>query len=200
MQERKKRLRKEILARRETLLPEEREEKSGRICRRLIKDLKHMKEELKQGVLFTFVPFGDEVGILPVLKWCWSNGISVAVPKSIPETRELHLYLVDAMEDLQPGIWGILEPKTNLPLLEDLSRISCVLVPGVAFDPQLRRLGYGGGYYDRFFHKLDGLGLDPAKWAPLFEVQLVAEVPSASFDRKVDRLITEERVIGVDKA
>lgn len=195
MRERKKRLREEILDRRRNLLPEEWEDKSGRICRRLIEDLNQMKEQLQQGVLFTFVPFRDEVGILPVLEWCWSNGVVVAAPKAIPETRELELYEVASIDGLEPGTWGILEPTPALPRLEDLSRIACVLVPGVAFDPQLNRLGYGGGFYDRFFHKLDKQGLDPVKWAPLFEIQLVSHVPSASFDRKVDRLITEERVI-----
>jgi 5-formyltetrahydrofolate cyclo-ligase len=92
-------------------------------------------------------------------------------------------------QDAAPGYRGILEPGAHCALL-DLASIDWVLVPGVAFDRAGRRLGYGGGYYDRL---LPQLRPDAHRAAGAFELQLVERVPAAAHDVVMDALVTEKR-------
>ena len=100
--------------------------------------------------------------------------------------------ILDVNEDLAPGPWNIPEPKLEKLRPLEPEEIDFVVVPGVAFDQQGNRLGYGGGYYDRFFTQLRA---EVPLVAITFEVQVLAEIPVAPWDRQVDLLITEKRVI-----
>ena len=90
--------------------------------------------------------------------------------------------------DLAPGTWGIPEPIPERCPEVELTAVEFVLVPGVAFDRELRRLGYGGGYYDRILSEL--LGRVPAI-AIGFAMQVVERVPADEHDMRVPALITE---------
>jgi 5-formyltetrahydrofolate cyclo-ligase len=107
---------------------------------------------------------------------------------------ELHA-LADPAADLAPGYQGIPEPRAHCPPVAP-GAIDWVLVPGVAYDGAGRRLGYGGGYYDRL------LPLVPpgaARVAGAFDAQLVARVPSAPHDLTVDTIVTDTRTLHVPR-
>ncbi|MDF2935248.1 MAG: 5-formyltetrahydrofolate cyclo-ligase [Paenibacillaceae bacterium] len=188
----KKELRRTVLEERERLGAEERSVKSASLCSRIVDMLDELGALRGHGRLLTFMPFGHEVDIHPVAERCWAAGGSVVVPKTVPAEKRLELFTVGGLEELTPGLWGILEPdavKGAVPA--DPAQLLAVLVPGVAFDRSGGRLGYGGGYYDRLLAGLEEQGIRPLRIAPAFEIQLRDELPLEKHDVKVDAVVTE---------
>jgi 5-formyltetrahydrofolate cyclo-ligase len=101
--------------------------------------------------------------------------------------------LTEPGRDVRPGYRGIPEPQSHCTLVK-AETIDWVLVPGVAFDMAGRRLGYGGGYYDRL---LPTLRSDVARIAGAYEMQLVERVPAAAHDLPVQELVTERRTVRI---
>jgi len=93
--------------------------------------------------------------------------------------------------DIAAGYQGIPEPREQCPVVAP-DALDWVLVPGVAFDLAGRRLGYGGGFYDRL---LPLLGAAAARVAGAYDLQLVPRVPAAPHDLKVGTIVTETRTI-----
>jgi 5-formyltetrahydrofolate cyclo-ligase len=196
--EQKAQLRKRISAER-SLLPENvRKQKSENICHRAIEYFKlEMNSEMRKDyVLYTYIPFRDELNVMPIVEWCWKSGIRVAAPRVHPFLKELEFRYIKGYEDLQPQPpWGLLEPTANLAIADYQSHPSCMLVPGVAFDLNRARIGYGGGYYDKFLHSMNELNVRIYKIALALDLQIVHEVPCEQHDIAVDAIITETRVI-----
>lgn len=187
----KKQLRTDILARRSQMGEEERRSKSEAICSRIIGILQKRGLPSNDCSLFSFVPFGHEADIGPVIDWGLEQGYSIVVPKTVRTPRMLRLHQIAGRDELVPGVWGILEPPEHA-LLADHERISVVLVPGVAFDRNGGRLGYGGGYYDRLLAEWAGKGWKPLLIAAAFGQQMVAEVPLEEHDMRMDLIVTED--------
>jgi 5-formyltetrahydrofolate cyclo-ligase len=103
---------------------------------------------------------------------------------------DLHA-VVDIGHDIAPGYRGIPEPAATLPRIES-EAIDWVLIPGVAFDLTGRRLGYGGGFYDRL---LPLLRPDAPRIAGVFDLQIVERVPATAHDLTVDLMVTESRIL-----
>jgi 5-formyltetrahydrofolate cyclo-ligase len=144
--------------------------------------------------LLLTLPFRSEWDTRPLLAAALAAGKGVAVPRVDEASRMLDLYAItDPARDLVPGFKGILEPRPACLQLP-FDAIDWVLVPGVAFDAAGRRLGYGGGYYDRL---LPLLGARAVRIAGAFEVQLVERVPAAPHDVTVDVVVTELRTLVV---
>jgi 5-formyltetrahydrofolate cyclo-ligase len=102
----------------------------------------------------------------------------------------LQLYQVrDPARQLVAGVWGIRQPRADLCPLVPASQLDFVLVPGVAFTRQCQRLGYGGGYYDRFIRSF---ARRPPLVAAAFALQVVSELPMSESDQRVDRVVTED--------
>lgn len=147
-------------------------------------------------IVLAYVPFRTECGIHETVEACWEAGIRVYAPRSLHATRELLFHEIRRWEDLQEGMHGIMEPDPLSPALEDPLAASAVLVPGLAFDTACGRLGYGGGYYDRFLEKLLKTAREEGRAAPFFaaaafDVQLVERLPAEPHDIGLDVLITE---------
>jgi len=143
-------------------------------------------------VLF-YASFNNEVRTGGAIRRAIREGKRIAVPVTKVEEKRLETSLVtDFDEDLQPGAFGIPEPKPGRvrPVPDD--EIDIVVVPGVAFDRRGNRVGYGGGYYDRFVGRVR-IGVPLI--AVAFAFQLMDEVPAAEHDLRVDALITEEETI-----
>ena len=104
----------------------------------------------------------------------------------------LVLYQVASLEtDLRPGTWGIPEPDPAHCGLAAPADIDFILVPGVAFDPDGGRLGYGAGYYDRLLAAW--VSPLPPLVAAAFELQIVPAVPVLAGDHRVDLVVTESQ-------
>jgi 5-formyltetrahydrofolate cyclo-ligase len=136
------------------------------------------------------LPFRGEWDTRPVLAAALAAGKKVALPRVNDAARMLDLHTVaDLAADTMPGYRAIPEPRPERPRL-DPAAVDWVLVPGVAFDPEGKRLGYGGGYYDRL---LALLRPETARVAGAFDLQVVPRVPAAPHDLAVDVVVTETR-------
>ena len=181
-------LRKEILAARDRLPAGERAAKSRAIADRL-RALPAFAEARK---IFFYVNFRSEVETLPLLRECLARGKEVSVPLTLAAEHRLRAHaLADPDRDLVPGYCRIPEPARGLPVVDPAS-LDLVLVPGSVFDDQGGRLGYGGGYYDRF---LSGEAPQALRIGLAFDLQVVARVPLAPHDQRLHALVTETRTI-----
>jgi len=186
-------LRAKIAALRSGLTGHARSEKESDINSKLIALCKPIFDGSRTDrILLTYMPMGSEPDITPVTEWCWSQRVRVAVPRAIPATKRLALHEITGYEQLVAGAWGIREPLSDMPEVTDLSRIAAILVPGMAFDRNYGRLGYGGGYYDRLLASFDASGVDrPPLIAAAFDLQIVEKVPMQAHDVRLDRIVTE---------
>lgn len=185
----KKELRRRIIECRDRLTPTEITAKSILIAGQLYGLPAYEKAER---IMF-FVSFGSEVATRSMVEESIYHGKTVLVPKAVPKTRELiPSRLFNWHDDLAPGFYGIPEPHQAALRPQSPSTIDLLIVPGVAFDLKGNRLGYGGGYYDRFFPLLRE---DVPLVALVFDCQIRNEVPVDEWDRRVDYIITEKRII-----
>jgi 5-formyltetrahydrofolate cyclo-ligase len=145
-----------------------------------------------------YVPFRTEADVLPMLRWCWAQRIEVSVPRVDPAAKRMTLHAIAGEEQLMPGAYGIREPAPHAPLAaaQGPGTSQVMLVPGLAFDAAGRRLGYGGGYYDRLLEPLrPALASGALQLAAVaFAAQIVDVVPTEPHDVRVRFLITEAGV------
>jgi 5-formyltetrahydrofolate cyclo-ligase len=143
-------------------------------------------------VVLLTLPFRSEWNGRLVVRDALAAGKTVAVPRVDAPARMLRaLAIEDPERDVEDGYHGIPEPRADRPPVS-LERIEWVLVPGIAFDATGKRLGYGGGYYDRLLPLLPAAA---TRVAAAFEVQIVERVPAASHDIGVDCIVTERRTL-----
>lgn len=185
----KKELRRTIILERLKLTEVEIQHKSLAITERFM----NLECYRKSQVIMYFVPFRNEVDTRYMIEGGLSQKKKVLVPFTVKEDRTLiPSQLLNPEEDLAPGTYGIMEPLPEKIRPVDPGYIDTVIVPGVAFDLNGNRLGYGGGYYDRFFEFLKA---DISLVAVAFELQVVEKVPTEKWDRRVDYLVTEDRSV-----
>lgn len=189
--EARQKLRQQVLAGRDGLSPEERHQKSARIAATLWQ----LPVFLEARILCIYVNFRSEVETVPLIRQCLARGRTVSAPLTLfREVRLIPYAFVDPDVELRPGYCGIPEPVAGRLSAVDPATIDVVIVPGSVFDAHGGRLGYGGGYYDRFLQndarRAWRIGL-------AFEAQMVDRVPTLSHDQPMHYLITEERMIAV---
>ena len=186
LDEEKRRIRRDVLALRNVIPQVELEAMSRSICRRF-SGLPVLRD--CQAVMI-FMSFGSEVDTDYIIEELWQQGKKVFVPLCRPATRAMEIYPITSFTDVVPGYFGIREPKQDLrpPVAKDT--IDMVVVPAVAFDRRGFRVGYGGGYYDRF---LAGLAVPTLGLA--FSCQLIPEAPVGEYDLAVQGIITEQEFI-----
>lgn len=187
----RQRLREQILGRRDELAPEVRQKKSLLV----MKNVLTLAEIDSCAVLFAYVNFRSEVDTLNLIRVCLARGIKVAVPYTDVAGKRLNPYLInDPEKELKPGYCGIPEPVRERLVRLDAAAIDTVIMPGSVFDEKGGRLGYGGGYYDRFLEKE---APSACRIGLAFEEQVVPEVPLLSHDKRIHILVTGERIIRV---
>lgn len=144
------------------------------------------------GLVLAYVSYGNEVDTRAVIESALASGKRVAVPRVLPHKHKMDFYEIDCMGDLEEGFKGILEPRRGVssPLgTVDLLGSVC-LVPGLVFDAEGHRIGYGGGYYDRFLQFYPGDKIALARSAQVSSNPLPAE----SSDVPVDFIVTDSGV------
>lgn len=176
----KKEIRKLIYQRRKEANPAELTKNSAQICEKL------MKTEVFQNAdaVYVYMDCKGEVSTKPILEECWKLGKRTAAPRVTGPGTMLYYY-ISSYQDVAPGYYDIPEPVTKE---EANDETALIIVPGVAFDKNHHRCGYGQGFYDRY------LAAHPKcpTIAIAFDFQIVDEVPANEFDIFPQLLITEK--------
>ena len=139
----KKALRREIGAKKRALSAEQIESRSAVLAEKLFATEQYRNAKS----LYAYLSFNQEVRTNPIIDRAWADGKRVAVPKVVGDG--MVFIWIDSFDKLAPqGAFHIMEPIENGPIANDESAL--ILMPGLAFDPEGHRVGYGGGYYDRY--------------------------------------------------
>lgn len=135
----------------------------------------------KASAIYGYLPYNQEVRTCQLLRQALADGKRVAVPKVFGE--EMRFLWIEQVEDFPCGYCGIPEPEGDGPVAQD--PYALVLMPGLAFDRQGHRIGYGGGFYDRFLQE------EPTHptVALCYDFQLVPNVPVEALDVSVDLVL-----------
>lgn len=181
--EHKASIREDALKRRRSISADAAAENSAKIAARLDR----VRIFQCASAVLSYVSAKDnEVDTWPVLRSLLAAGRSVFVPVCEPGTKTLEWSLLEDVRELVPAKFGLFEPDPAKRRVVPVPHGSVCLVPGVAFTRCGRRLGLGGGYFDRFLARYDGFAIGLAH-----ATQLVEEIPVERHDRMVDLLVTE---------
>lgn len=138
----KKELRRTIREKKRAMTEAEIEARSAKLA-----ELFFQSEAYKNAkTIYGYLPYNQEVRTVPMLEQALRDGKRVAVPKVYGE--EMKFLFLDDLSQVEKGYAGIPEPVADGPVADD--KTALVLMPGLAFDPQGHRIGYGGGFYDKF--------------------------------------------------
>lgn len=188
--EQKRALRQEILAARGQLSLAERAENDAAITRRLLQ----MPAYQQASTVLGYMNFGSEYAAEQWVNQALAQGKRLILPRVNRHANRLDLYVVADLESqLAAGLWGIREPVVACcERLIDINEVEFALLPGVAFDRNGARLGYGGGFYDKL---LAPVASRMTRVAAAFELQLAQSVPEEPTDVRVGWLVTETETI-----
>lgn len=147
------------------------------ICEKLLE----LEEIKKAYCIYCYASMRHEAGTWKFMEFMFNLGKCIAVPKV--SGKDMDFYVIKGRCDLEEGTMGIMEPKVSCIKIHDTD--APVIVPGIAFDKKRNRLGYGGGYYDRFFEQ------EPChrRIAIAYDFQIFDRIPSDPHDRAVDMII-----------
>lgn len=132
--------------------------------------------------VYGYLSYNQEVRTLPILQRALDEGKSVAVPKVFGS--QMRFIRIDSLRDVAPGYRGIPEPIADGPCAQDETAL--ILMPGLAFDAQGRRCGYGGGFYDRYLaeHR------QHRTLALCYDFQMLDSLPCEEFDVPTDVVLS----------
>lgn len=132
--------------------------------------------------IYCYIDFSNEVKTMPLVKKALKDGKRVAAPRI--DGKEMEFYYIQGYSDLKESPMGILEPA-DCPVAQETDAL--MVMPGVAFDRENHRIGYGGGYYDRYLQRENS----HYKIALAYHFQVFEQIPYEVHDICPDRIISE---------
>lgn len=144
--------------------------------------------------IFIYVSYKNEVITHDLIKKMLKDKKEVYVPNPNPETKQMEAVLIKRFDDLTEGTYGILEPTNSSFKLEPYF-LDLIIVPGLVFSHKGFRIGYGGGFYDRFLARAETKKSGPLKISFVYKEFIIDEIPIDQYDLPVDYIITEEKII-----
>lgn len=171
----KKELRREQINRRKVMSEDEVVTKSSLICNKIIKSSCYKESN----VIYCYSAVNNEVKLDTLIANAFASGKTVAFPRV--EDRNIRFYTINSLDELAKGYRDILEPDTEF----EAPKADLIIVPGVAFGRNGERLGYGGGFYDRFLteNQVYSIGVG-------YDFQLTDNIPTENFDRMLNEIVT----------
>ena len=173
----KKALRQKIREQKRAMTPAQIEEASRKLAEQFLATEAYRNAQTVYG----YLPYNQEVRTVPILERALADGKRVAVPKVYDDEMRF-IYLTD-LTQVATGYAGIPEPIGDGPVADDPTAL--VLMPGLAFDREGHRIGYGGGFYDKFLNAEPG----HPTIALCYAFQMVEELPTEEFDVPVDLVL-----------
>ena len=183
----KKIIRGQAVTRRDALSPEKRSEKDVYIRQKIFR----LPEFNAARSILLYVSFRSEVETYTIISESLMKEKTVIVPRVNPVEKVLLLYHLRKISELEKGYMGIPEPRLGPDRRVTLNDVDLVIAPGTAFDRTGKRLGYGGGYYDKLLsgkHHIPIIAL-------AYSEQIFDMIPAEDHDIRVDIIVTEHEVI-----
>lgn len=181
-------IRKQHLERRAAIPTEVRKVRDGKICRNILSSAAYRYAD----IILLYYPVKGEVNILPLMEAAVRAGKQVAFPRCRAEDHTMVFRYVSCEQDFEVGAYGLREPLESLPAFDpktDGEKNVLCIVPAVVYDRRGYRIGYGGGYYDRFFGQFR-----PASIGVAYEEFIVKNVPHGRYDISVDVVVSERGI------
>ena len=158
--------------------------------------LRRLQAVIEAGNIMCFVSFGSEVDTHGLIKEWILQGKSVSVPciEKFPAGEGvMHAVKIKDFSDLKKkGSYGIQEPELEINSIVTPEELDVIIVPGSVFDIQRNRMGYGGGFYDRYLMQTSG---NCKKIGVCYDFQLLEQIPHKAYDIPVDLIVTEKRTV-----
>lgn len=173
----KKELRKRIREQKRAMTPEEIEARSAKLGELFVNSEAYRSAK----TIYGYLPYNQEVRTVPMLEQALRDGKRVAVPKCYGD--EMRFIFMEDLGAVEKGYAGIPEPIADDPIADDETAL--VLMPGMAFDPQGHRIGYGGGFYDKFLAKEP----NHPTLALCYEFQMLPHLETEEYDIPVDTVL-----------
>ncbi len=173
----KKELRRAIMQRKRAMTQEEIQEKSAELASRFLASDAYRNAR----TLYGYMPYNQEVRTIPILEQALRDGKKVAVPKVYGD--EMRFIYVTDLSVMEKSSFGIPEPVADGPVGDDPHAL--VLMPGLAFDSQGHRIGYGGGFYDKFLQQEP----EHPTVALCYDFQMLPRLNTEEHDIPVDSVI-----------
>lgn len=177
-------LRRSMITKRKNIDPSTRNEWDRQIYLQVISSEFYMHSN----VIFTYVSYNGEVDTHKIIEKALNDKKTVCVPRVISKSEGMEAVPIKSFDDLVSGAYGILEPPKDALTISP-ERIDMALVPGVAFSSGGSRLGYGGGFYDRYLPKFRQ---DACIAALAYSIQLIDAIPMEPQDIKVSMIFTNK--------
>jgi 5-formyltetrahydrofolate cyclo-ligase len=176
-------LRCEMITKRRSMTAHDVSVKSKEIYKKMV----GLGTDLFTGPVFIYVSFDNEVDTCGLISHFLEIGIDVSVPV-IAEDGTIKAVCIESMKDLVCNKFGIAEPKRGR--VTEPENISCIIVPGIVFDRELNRIGYGKGCYDKYMK-----GMTAKKIALAYDFQIQPHIAADANDIKMDMIITDKEII-----
>lgn len=174
-------LRKEMLSKRAFMNRSAKKDYDKKIC----DELWRMIDKENYQVIHGYLPMGTEININPLLEKLLETGRTVVTPKTLPK-RKLQNLVLNSLNEIEQGVFGTSHPANTH---EYKGAYDLIIIPGLAFDKNNYRLGYGAGYYDNFLiHQPDAL-----KVGIFYPFQEVESVPREEHDVRLEEILFFDR-------
>ena len=163
-------------------------ERKASLDRDIAANVRRLNEYSPAKTLLVYVSTPIEVDTKLIIENAWADGKKVAVPRCIPDTRDMEFHYISSFDELSPGSFSVLEPDPSLPIVTDFE--DCLMiVPGMQFDMNGYRLGYGKGYYDRYMVRFNGRSAGIC-----YSNELRPYMHHGRYDRSVDIIVTDKKI------
>lgn len=186
----KKEIRAMIRAQKRSLSPEYIDEYSRKLCAALCREPVYRNAR----VIYPYLAYNQEIVTTALIEQAWRDGKAVAVPKCYEDSR-MEFHRISSFSEVEPGYCDIPEPIGG-DIAEDDEVL--ILMPGIAFDKDFNRIGYGGGYYDRYLDRKQNCRFIKVAFA--YDFQLLDHIETEEHDYKIDILIVGDRCLYADDA
>lgn len=141
-------------------------------------------------LVLTYVSTSIEVTTLDFIEALLKQGKKVGVPKCLNDKGDMNFYLINSLDELEDGYYGVREPVIEKSLEAISTEKTVCIVPAFLFDEKGFRLGYGKGYYDRYLSKFNGKAIGIC-----YEENIHDSLMHGKYDRPVDLIVTNKRII-----
>ncbi|WP_408006771.1 5-formyltetrahydrofolate cyclo-ligase [Pseudalkalibacillus sp. A8] len=136
---------------------------------------------------------GNEINTYPIIQEAWEQRKTVVVPKCNSHDHSMDFRKLTSFDQLEIVFFGLKEPIVSKTEIVDPVEIDLLIVPGLLYDPNGYRIGFGGGYFDRYLKRYNGPTI-----SLLHTVQLTERVPTESFDQPVDLLVMPDKILNTE--